>query len=276
MSQHDMNIANQGFPAFRSDLNAALGALVSLSSGATAPASPAVYQLWLDTSLTPLQLKFYDGSDWISLLAINTASNTAVPSLSSDALSGDKVHGGTISDFASTGIDDNATALRLTVGDSETVINDSGAVHDTRIEGDSDPALIVAKASSDRVGIGTNAPVEKLQVAGVVRASAFTSYSYTLADDAATAVDFGAAASGWCFISSGAAVRGAFFFRVGGSPLADSAIATPGTLGTGTLSGASGIDGEFTIRAHTDNKLYFENRTGTALAFTLAMVARHV
>ncbi len=33
MSQHDMNIANQGFPAFRTDLNNALVALASLSSG---------------------------------------------------------------------------------------------------------------------------------------------------------------------------------------------------------------------------------------------------
>lgn len=277
MSQHDMNIANQGFPAFRTDLNNALVALASLSSGASAPATPTQYQLWLDTSASPLLLKVYDGSDWISLSSINASSNTAVPVLANDALSGDKVDGGTISSFASTGIDDNATALRLTLTDAETVVNDSGSAHDTRIEGDNDASLFVAKASTDRVGIGTNAPAEKLQVAGVVRAQAFTSHTFTLADDAATSIDLGAAASGMCFISSfNSAVRGAFFFKVGSSPLADTPIAAPGTLGTGTLAGATGVDGEFTIRAHTDNKLYFENRTGASLGFTVALVARHV
>lgn len=278
MSQHDMNIANQGFPAFRTDLNNALAALASLSSGASAPGTPTQYQLWLDTSSSPLVLKFYDGADWIQLSSINASTNAAVPVLANDALSGDKVDGGTISNFASTGIDDNATALRVTVTDSETVINDSGAAHDTRIEGDTDASLLVAKASTDRVGIGTNAPAEKLQVAGTVRANAFTSYTFTLADDAATSIDLGAAASGWCFVSSmnGSTAKGALFFKVGASPAADSAIAAPGTLGTGTLSGATGTDGEFTIRAHTDNKLYFENRTGASLSFTVALVARHV
>ena len=35
-----------------------------------------------------------------------------------DAISGDKIDGGTISDFASTGIDDNATSTQVTVADS--------------------------------------------------------------------------------------------------------------------------------------------------------------
>ncbi len=36
-----------------------------------------------------------------------------------DSISGDKIDGGTISDFASTGIDDNATSTQITVADSE-------------------------------------------------------------------------------------------------------------------------------------------------------------
>ena len=38
--------------------------------------------------------------------------------MANDQLSGDKVHGGTISGFTSTGIDDNATANILTVSDA--------------------------------------------------------------------------------------------------------------------------------------------------------------
>jgi hypothetical protein len=50
LSQHDLNIANQGFPAFRADLNAALEALVSSNSGATAPATTFANMPWYDTA----------------------------------------------------------------------------------------------------------------------------------------------------------------------------------------------------------------------------------
>jgi len=276
MAQHDMNIANQGFPAFRSDLNNALAALASLSSGSTVPASPLQYQLWCDTSASPALLKFFDGADWISLFSINTTSNTAAPVLANDALSGDKVDEGTISNFASTGIDDNSTALRLTLSDTETVINDSGAVHDMRVEGDTDSNLVFVKASNDRVGIGTNSPADKLHVNGPCRAQSFSSALFTLSDDTATQLDLGAAASGWVLIASTGAVRGQVAFKVGASPYLDNASGAPGTLGTGTLAGATGVDGDFTIRAHTDNKLYFENRTGASLTFSVTIVGRVV
>jgi hypothetical protein len=276
MSQHDMNIANQGFPAFRADLNNALAALSSLSSGSTTPTTPTTNQLWLDTSATPFILKFFDGADWISLLTINTSTNLAVPVLANDALSGDKIDSGIISNFASTGIDDNATATRLNLEAAEAVFNENGAAYDTRIEGDTDINLRVAKASTDRIGIGTNSPVEKLQVSGNIRANAFISYSFTLADDTATNIDFGATTAGWALIASthASTARGRLAFKVGSSPLIDNVEGPLGTTGTGTLAGATGVDGEFTLRAHTDNKLYFENRTGAALTFTVTVLGR--
>jgi UDP-N-acetylglucosamine enolpyruvyl transferase len=39
MAQHDFNIANQGFPAFRSDLNDALTAINTSQSGTSRPTS---------------------------------------------------------------------------------------------------------------------------------------------------------------------------------------------------------------------------------------------
>ena len=50
MATHDYVIANQGFPAFRSDLNDVLQAIVSNNSNATAPATTYAYQMWYDTS----------------------------------------------------------------------------------------------------------------------------------------------------------------------------------------------------------------------------------
>jgi hypothetical protein len=49
------------------------------------------------------------------------------------------------------------------------IINDGGADFDTRIEGDTDANLFFVDASTDRVGVGTNAPGTKFDVAGIIR-----------------------------------------------------------------------------------------------------------
>jgi hypothetical protein len=67
MAQHDFSIANQGFPAFRADLNDALGAIASTSSGATAPSVPYANQLWMDTTNHILKVRNEDNDAWISL-----------------------------------------------------------------------------------------------------------------------------------------------------------------------------------------------------------------
>lgn len=78
MSQHDINIANQGFPAFRSDLNNALAALVSNSSGATAPTTTFAHQFWLDTSTTPnrLRQRNADNDAWIEVGRLDQVADT--------------------------------------------------------------------------------------------------------------------------------------------------------------------------------------------------------
>jgi hypothetical protein len=77
MSQHDYNIANQGFPAFRTDLNNALSAIQTTNSGTSRPTGAVAGQLWLDTtSATTPTLKYYDGADDISLATIDHSANT--------------------------------------------------------------------------------------------------------------------------------------------------------------------------------------------------------
>ena len=76
-SVSDYSLANQGFSAFRSELNDILGAINTLNATTSAPASKAAGSLWLDTtSATTPTLKFYDGSDWISLCTFNYSGNT--------------------------------------------------------------------------------------------------------------------------------------------------------------------------------------------------------
>ena len=77
MSQHDLNIANQSFPSFRSDLNNALSAIQTTHSGTSRPTGAVAGQIWLDTtSATSPTLKYYDGADDISLATIDHSANT--------------------------------------------------------------------------------------------------------------------------------------------------------------------------------------------------------
>ena len=77
MAQHDFVIANQGFPAFRTDLNNALSAIQTTNSGTSRPTGAVAGQLWLDTtSPTTPTLKYYDGADDISLATIDHSANT--------------------------------------------------------------------------------------------------------------------------------------------------------------------------------------------------------
>ena len=51
MSQvSDVSLANQGFSAFRTELNNILGALNSMHSGTSRPSSATTGTIWLDTT----------------------------------------------------------------------------------------------------------------------------------------------------------------------------------------------------------------------------------
>ena len=73
----DYTLANQSFANLRAELNTILGAVNTLNSGSSAPASLASGSLWLDTaSASAPTLKYYDGSDSISLCTIDHSANT--------------------------------------------------------------------------------------------------------------------------------------------------------------------------------------------------------
>jgi hypothetical protein len=83
MATHDYVIANQGFPAFRSDLNDALAAIVSNNSSATAPSTTFAHMIWVDTASDPsvVKVRNADNDAWITLFQLdqtNDLSNIAV------------------------------------------------------------------------------------------------------------------------------------------------------------------------------------------------------
>ena len=79
MSQNDYVIANQTAPNFRADLNLALQALASNSSGATAPATTYANMLWYDTAANTLYMRSEANDAWISIGYLDQSLNTFTP-----------------------------------------------------------------------------------------------------------------------------------------------------------------------------------------------------
>jgi len=75
MPQHDFNIDNQSAPAFRGDLNNALEALATLSSGGTAPSTTYANMLWYDTSANILKMRSEADDAWIDIGTLNQSTN---------------------------------------------------------------------------------------------------------------------------------------------------------------------------------------------------------
>ena len=71
MSQHDFSIANQTASNARTDINNALQALASLSSGATAPSTTYANQLWYETDTNQLKMRNEADDAWITLLELD-------------------------------------------------------------------------------------------------------------------------------------------------------------------------------------------------------------
>jgi hypothetical protein len=76
MATHDYNIANQTFPATRSDINNVLEAIVSKNSSGTAPATTYAYMWWYDTATTTLKIRNRDDDAWISFASFDQDNDT--------------------------------------------------------------------------------------------------------------------------------------------------------------------------------------------------------
>lgn len=76
MSQNDLVIDNQTFPATRADINSALQALGSTNSGSTAPATTYANMLWYDTSNNILKMRAEANDAWISIGYLNQSTDT--------------------------------------------------------------------------------------------------------------------------------------------------------------------------------------------------------
>jgi hypothetical protein len=79
MSQNDYVIANQTTPLFRADLNLALQALASNSSGSSAPSTTYANMMWYDTTNNILKMRSEADDAWITLGTLDQSLNTFTP-----------------------------------------------------------------------------------------------------------------------------------------------------------------------------------------------------
>tara|TARA_R110001606_G_scaffold202769_2_gene350902 strand:- start:1407 stop:2078 length:672 start_codon:yes stop_codon:yes gene_type:complete len=76
MSQNDLVISNQTFPATRADITSALQALGSTNSGATAPTTTYANMMWYDTTNHILKVRAEANDAWISVGYLDQGSDT--------------------------------------------------------------------------------------------------------------------------------------------------------------------------------------------------------
>jgi len=139
MSQNDFTIANQGFPAFRADLNSALQALVSLSAGATAPSTTFAYQLWYDTTTDILKIRNEANDAWITLARI---------------------------DQTNARVEIVAESIEAADANGLLIKNDGATVIEVQDDGDVaiDGTTLHVDSSNNRIGVGTASPAVSLDL----------------------------------------------------------------------------------------------------------------
>ena len=79
MSQHDFEIANANAAPARADINNALQALASSSSGTSEPGTTYAGQLWMDDSNNLLKLRNKANSAWITVGEIDQTNGRFYP-----------------------------------------------------------------------------------------------------------------------------------------------------------------------------------------------------
>jgi len=140
MSQHDMNIENQGFPAFRSDLNDALAALASTSAGATAPSTTFAQQLWYDSTANLLKMRNTDNDAWITLAYFDQTNDEW------------EIRSAVIQAVDSAGVtikDDSGTTLLAVADGGGVTITDNASNGGLSVEGSASPRVIVEDTTNN-------------------------------------------------------------------------------------------------------------------------------
>ena len=160
MSQHDMNIANQDFPSTRSDLNNALAALASTSSGSSAPSTTFANQLFYNSSTNILSIRNEDNDAFIPI-ALLDQSNDAITEIQCRGIGfSDGDNAMTIADGGACTFPQDVTGLTFNpTGD--TSAGDAAAIGKTAAEG----LILTGQGSATDVTIKNDADATVASIA---------------------------------------------------------------------------------------------------------------
>ena len=117
MSQHDFNIANQTFPATRTDINNAILAIASNSSGDTEPSTTYANQWWYETDTNTLKIRNEANDGWVDVITLDASMTAAASELNQlDAITRGSILYGNAS----------GETARLAAGGAGTVLSSDG------------------------------------------------------------------------------------------------------------------------------------------------------
>ena len=165
MSQvSDVNLANQGFSAYRTEHNNINSAFNSTHIGSSRPTSAVAGTIWIDNSSDPTwEMYVYDGSDDIQVATIDTTANTINFIDSSVSI---------------TGLSTSATGTVLTLSDSNILFAKKGYFAEQTL---TDGATIDWNLSTEQVAKVTLAGNRTLNAPTNQQAGAF--YSLAIIQD---------------------------------------------------------------------------------------------
>ena len=151
MAQHDFNIANQIGSEFRADLNNALSAIATTSSGSSEPSTTFAHQLWVDTGNNLLKIRNAANNAWITIGVSITASNTFTGDITGNVTGNvtGNITGNVTGDL--TGNADTATTLAT----ARTIQLSGDVTGSTSFDG-SGNVTITTTISSDSTVLGTD------------------------------------------------------------------------------------------------------------------------
>lgn len=226
-----------------------------------------------------------------SVIGGSGAGNTTAAINISGGASYFRIEGFTAGDIASRGVNGKGITIQsgtsdyyivtgnICVGNTTAQIEDAGTgthklvdFNQTGVAGFTDNAIIRADGTFGR---RQNSGVTVGDDDRIVAPGGLQSRQLTVADDAATSFTVpGSAESFMLFLMSisnlagmvtGRATSSVYTTKIGGG--ADLAVTT------GALTGTTGADGKLTVSAHTDGKVYIENRMGLSLSFGVVLFA---
>tara|TARA_S200002703_G_scaffold45758_2_gene39842 strand:+ start:1702 stop:3036 length:1335 start_codon:yes stop_codon:yes gene_type:complete len=180
MSQNDMSIANQTFPNTRSDINSALQALASTSSGTSAPSTTYANQLFYNTSSNLLQIRNEDNDAYITIAELDQ-SNDTVEYFKSDSVRTTLIEYSDGTDALTVGSSGAlTTSSTLDVDGNELILDSDG---DTSITADTDDQVDIKIGGTDRLSISSTGKVTSTQTGGANNFEIQTTSDNTLGAD---------------------------------------------------------------------------------------------